>query len=307
MRYVLFWSFALLLAARSPERLMLREGRSLQSSAQVSESGGAICTAGFQPRNWYHARIPSTVLNALVTAKLYPDPYFGMNLRSIPGTSYPIGQSFSNLPMPDDSPFKSSWWFRTEFRVPAAYSGKTVWLHFKGINYRANLWLNGRRLASSREMAGAWRLFEYNVSDAVRPGQINCLALEIFPPQPNDLAITLVDWNPMPPDKLMGIWRDVWLTTSGPVAIRFPYVVSRLNPPANDCAEITVGAELRNASHQPVEGTLKGRIGKIEFTQPVRLAAGQTSVVKLLPTKFPQLRIQNPRLWWPVQVRPQNR
>ena len=114
---------------------------------------------------------------------------------------------------------------------PLIFKGKTVWLNFKGINYRANVWLNGKQIANSNDIAGAWRTYELNVTDAVKPGAENVLAVQVFAPTENDLAITFVDWNPAPPDKNMGLWREVYLTTSGPVALRYPTVVSKLNLP----------------------------------------------------------------------------
>jgi exo-1,4-beta-D-glucosaminidase len=123
--------------------MALRENWSIQSSALVHADGAAISTVGFQTSDWYPAAVPTTVLSALVEDKVYPDPYNGMNLRSIPGTSYPIFEDFSTIMMPPNSPFKQSWWYRTEFKLPADFKGKTVWLGFDGINYRANVWLNG--------------------------------------------------------------------------------------------------------------------------------------------------------------------
>jgi len=286
------------LAPAAP-RLLLREGWRIQSSADVHAAPEAISRAGFQTAGWYRATLPSTVLNALVENRVYPDPYFGMNLRSISGTHYPIAHNFSNIPMPPDSPFRHSWWYRTEFRLPAGFAGKTVWLGFDGINFRANVWLNGRQIASSAKMAGAWRLFEFDVTAAAAAGDVNTLAVEIFPPQPHDLAITFVDWNPLPPDKDMGIWRDVHLTATGPVAVRFPQVVTRLASPAR--AQLGVSAEVRNAANRAVQGVLKGRIGKIEFSQSVALGPNETRVVR-----FPEIALDQPRLWWPAPVGPQN-
>src|SRR5579875_2319991 len=128
-------------------RMFLRQGWKIQSSAKVPEKGSVISTVLFQPKGWYPTDIPSTVLAALVRNHVYPNPDFGMNLRSIPGTTYPIGANFSNIPMPSDSPFRPGWWYRTEFRLPPSARGKTLWLHFDGINYRANIWLNGREIA----------------------------------------------------------------------------------------------------------------------------------------------------------------
>ncbi|MGA2572234.1 MAG: sugar-binding domain-containing protein [Terracidiphilus sp.] len=291
--------------ASSPS-MKLTQGWAIQSSADVHESGAAISAVGFDASQWYPATVPSTVLSALVEQHVYPDPYVGMNLRSIPGTSYPIFANFSELRMPPDSPFRHSWWYRTEFKLPGEYKGKTLSLGFDGINYRANVWLNGRQIASADKMAGTWRLFEFDVTAAARPGELNALAVEVFPPQKSDLAITLVDWGPMPPDKEMGIWRDVHITATGPAVVRYPAVLTKLNLPSTDQAELTVRAEVKNLTDQPVEGVLKGKVEAIEFSQPVKLAAHETQMVRFTPEKFAQLKVANPRLWWPAQLGPQN-
>ncbi len=296
------------LAAASPSerndspKVLLRENWFIQPSSDVHADGAAISTVGFPTRAWYPATLPSTVLSALVEDKVYADPYTGTNLRSIPGTTYPIFEDFSNIPMPPDSPFRQSWWYRTEFNLPQEYSGKTVWLGFDGINYRANVWMNGVQIASWEKLAGTWRLFQFDVTAAAKPGQTNSLAVEIFPPEPHDLAITLVDWAPMPPDKEMGIWRDVHITATGPIALRYPAVLTKLNLPSTERAMLTIRAELTNAADHPVEGVVRGHIENLAFEQPVRLGPRETQVVHFAPEKFPQLNVPNPRLWWPVQV-----
>jgi len=282
--------------------LVLRENWFIQPSADVHAGGAEISTTGFPTNGWYSATLPSTVMSALVQDQVYPDPYTGTNLRSVPGTTYPIFEDFSNIPMPPASPFRQPWWYRTEFKLPPEYNGKTVWLAFDGINYRANVWMNGVQIASSANLAGTWRLFNLDVTSAVKPGQTNALAVEIFPPQPRDLAITLVDWAPMPPDKEMGIWRAVHITATGPIALRYPAVLTKLNLPSADRAMLTIRAELTNASGHPVEGLVKGQIENLAFEQAVRLGPKETQVVHFTPEKFPQLTIANPRLWWPVQV-----
>jgi exo-1,4-beta-D-glucosaminidase len=292
--------------ATDSSKLLLRENWFVQSSANVPADGAAISTVGFPTGEWYPATLPSTVLSALVQDHVYPDPYTGMNLRSIPGTTYPIFRNFSNIMMPPTSPFRHGWWYRTEFKLPAEFSGKTVWLGFDGINYRANVWMNGVKIASAEKFAGTWRLFRFDVTAAAKPGEMNSLAVEVFPPQPRDLANTLVDWAPMPPDKEMGIWRDVHLSATGPIALRYPAVLTKLNLPSTDQAILTVRAVLTNAADQPVDGVLKGKIENIAFEQPVRLAAKETRVVRFTPDKFPQLNVAHPRLWWPAQVGEQN-
>jgi len=285
--------------------LELREGWAIQTSAQVREGGEAISRPGFATTGWHRAAVPTTVVAALVTDGTYPDPDFGMNLRKIPGTSYPIGKNFSELPMPEDSPFRVPWWYRTEFTLPKSAEGRTLWLRFAGINYRADIWLNGKKLADAAQTAGAYRTYELDVTGIARTG-VNALAVAVQAPLPSDLAITFVDWNPMPPDKVMGLFRPVTLTTSGPVALRYPQVVTKLNPPALDRAELTVKVFARNATREPVAGTLRGKIGTIVFAKEVSLAAGESREVSFAPAAFPQLVMAQPALWWPFSYGPAN-
>jgi exo-1,4-beta-D-glucosaminidase len=289
-------------AALPQTTLSLRDGWGLQSSAKLTDGGEVISTTKFLPKNWYTVSVPTTVVAAMVKQKVYPDPGFGMNLRTLPGVTYPIGANFSNIPMQPDSPFAVSWWYRNQFSVPASYKGKTVWLRFGGINYRANVWLNGKQIAKRTDVAGAWRTYEFNITDAAQLARPNVLAVQVFAPTEHDLAITFVDWNPAPPDKNMGLWRGVEIAASGPVAVRYPTVVSKVDSPANDNAHLTVSTQVKNATNQPVKGTLKGRIEKIEFSQDVELAAGESKDVNFTPDAFPQLNVSSPRLWWPTQM-----
>jgi exo-1,4-beta-D-glucosaminidase len=292
-------------AAESLGKTLLTDGWELQSSAKIGAGGDTISTTAFKPAEWFKATVPSTVVGCLVEDKVYPDPFFGMNLRSLPGMNYPIGANFSNRPMPADSPFRGSWWYRTPFNVSPPADGQ-VWLNFEGINYRANVWVNGKLVASEKEVAGAYRTYEFNITDAARAGAANVLAVEIFPPETNNLGLTWVDWNPAPPDKDMGLWRNVSVTTTGPVALRFPQIVTKLDMPALDKARLTVSAELRNAGPKPLRATLRGTIENIKFEQPVELAALESKQVVFTTDKFPQLGISRPRLWWPSQLGPQN-
>jgi len=279
----------------------LSEGWTLQSSVKVAETGEGISHSTFQPKDWLKVTVPTTVVAAQLKNGLLPDPFYGMNLRQYPGVSYPIGFNFSNIPMPPDSPYAVSWWYRKEFVLPHEYDGKTVWLNFLGINYRANIFLNGKQIASSNEVAGAWRTYEFNVTSAVKPGE-NVLAVQVYAPAENSLAITFVDWNPAPPDKNMGLFRDVYLTSSGPVALRYPAVLSKLDAPVKNSAHLTVTALVKNGSDHPVKGMLKGRIEKVEFSQQIDLAAGESRDVVFSPEQYPQLSLSNPRLWWPAQM-----
>ena len=297
---ITLWPAVAMAQTLQSSTLQLKTDWRIQSSARVYGGGGnAISQAGFPAPDWYPTSVPTTVVAALVDDKIYPDPYYGMNLRSFPGMSYKIGENLSMEEMPKDSPFRVSWWYRTEFQLPSDWQGKSVWLNFRGINYRANIWLNGKQIATAADVAGAFRRYEFEVSSALAQGKVNALAVEVFPPSPHDLAITFVDWNPMPPDKDMGIWGDVFLVASGPVAVRNAQVETKLDLPKLDTAHLTVRADVRNSTAQPIEGILRGKLGDGEFEQAVTLAANETKEITFPYAQFPQLNIADPHVWWP--------
>src|SRR5205814_489987 len=155
------------------------------SSEKVGLDGAKLSSPSYHGGDWYKATVPSTVVGTLVEDGVYKDPFFGMNLRDIPGMSYNIGLNFVHLPMDPTSPFAKPWWYRTSFRATAA-KGEHVVLHFDGINYRANVWLNGKRLADSTRVAGTYRRYEFDITRDLRAGT-NALAVEVFAPVPADL------------------------------------------------------------------------------------------------------------------------
>jgi exo-1,4-beta-D-glucosaminidase len=290
--------------------LELRGGWAIQSSAKVTAGGEAVSQPGFATAGWHRATVPTTVVSALVADGTYPDPYYGMNMRRIPGVSYEVGTNFSNQEMPADSPFAVPWWYRTELALPQEAGGRTLWLRLDGVVFRFDAWLNGKKIADAAETAGSFRVHELDVTGIAKPGR-NALAVLVSAPRPTDLSITFVDWNPMPPDKLMGLYRPVTIRATGPVALRHPQVVARLNPPANDRAELTVKVLARNASGKPVSGALrgratvssteKGRIEEIAFRNEVTLAAGESREISIGPKDVPALAVASPQLWWPAQ------
>ncbi len=288
-------------AADGPtNRTYLYKNWQIQSSCEVKAAGDQISMAGLDTTAWHKADIPATVVGALVTDKTYPDPNYAMNLDSFPGMSHSNKQLFANQDMPEGSPFRCSWWYRTEFPAPAG-AEKNVWLNFLGINYRANIWVNGQRIADTNDVAGTYRAFEFNITKFLKPGTTNALALEIFAPDKYDLGITWVDWNPTPPDKNMGIWKEVFLTSSGPVALRNSFVASKLDADYKS-AQLTISAEIRNASKDAVKGMLHAELDGIALQQPVELPAGESKIFKFSPKQFPKLKLAHPKLWWPYQM-----
>ncbi len=267
-----------------PTRASLDHGWEMQSSARVDASPAMLSRPGFSTRDWYPVTLPSTVLAGLAADGEYPNLYVGTNLQSV-----------------YEPRFQVPWWYRTEFSL-SDESGARTWLHFDGINYRADIFVNGHLVADRDHVAGTFRTYDFDVTGLVHPGT-NAVAVRVYPVDPNrDLTITWIDWNPLAPDHGMGIWHDVWLTRTGPVTVSDPQVVSNLPLPDTTSADLTVSAMVTNASDAAVTAVVHGVIGSITFSTPVNLSAGATERVTLDPTTVPSLHLSDPPLWWPYQM-----
>ena len=153
-------------------------------------------------------------------------------------------------------------------------------------------------ISNADSTKGVYQRFNFDVSDIVKSGEKNILAVEVFPPKPGEFSVGFVDWNPEAPDNNMGLWRDVKLKISGDVSINFPFVKSKINLKTLKSAELTVSTELLNNSNKKVSGVLTGEIGKIRFSKKINLAPSEKSLITFTPEDFPELKIENPRLWW---------
>ena len=287
---------------------LLTRGWMIQSSAEVKCPPEELSQPGFDARGWYPASVPSTVLAALVENGVYANPYFGMNLKKI-----------------STEPYQNPWWYRTEFELSKEQASRSAaggLLEFDGINYAANIWLNGRQIASSKQQKGAFRRFQYDVSRSVTAGK-NALAVEVVPPKRGDFSIGFVDWNPPPPDRNMGIFRSARLRFCDGISIENPFVQTKLNlktllsprlsagvprplaganAPAQAGASLTVSAELANHGDSTVSGILQGEIESIRFSKAVTIKPYERQTVEFTPEEFPVLRVENPRIWWPHDV-----
>lgn len=300
----------------SPNTTELKDGWRLESSWNVVQDGRPISKISYDDSKWHKiVSMPATVLQILQEDGTYPNLYFAKNLTE---------------KVPRDL-FRQDWWYRTVFKVPGDHPYH--WLVFKGINYRAEIWLNGERIANNREIVGMYNSFELNVSGIVKPGADNVLAVKVTPEQAFEdvdgveLADSWFDWINskylgirLPeqqigisyvPDRNAGVWKQVYLRSTDEVEIRDPYVKSDLPIPQTSPASLTVYCEVQNGSESRVDGILSGEIlreGKsaMHLEQPVTLAPGEFREISFAPDKYPQLIIAKPDLWWPYQWGPAN-
>ena len=274
--------------AQAGDIVLLDHGWWIQSAATSSFSGAPGHASTLSNNGCYPANVPTTVLGALVDDGVYTNIFFGTN--------------FANIPR---SPFMNVWWFRDEFTVSAKHAAENADLIFDGINYRANVWLNGERIAATNEIFGAYRIFTLDVSGKLRAGK-NDLAVEVFPPQPGDFTMGFVDWNPPPPDHGMGLFRPVHLHFYDSVALANVFVKSRVaTPPAGSAfsrAALTVCAELKNHSGRRVKTTVRGNFGGAVISEDFTVQPGEVRQVELTPEQNPQLNFEHAQLWWPWEL-----
>ncbi len=232
--------------------IVLYDGWQMKESSIIGMNGENISAPGYKPVNWYPTTVPTTVLGTLVRNGIYPDPYIGMNNMKIPDVNDSFNERYNLAKyshLPDGSnPWTKPYWFRKEFKVPGNYSGKVVWLNLDGINYRADVWINGKLVADSTELVGMFKRFRLNITEYVNPGETNIVAIAIhqldFPGDPvseqlgslkgdfgpnsgdgeilrNVTQYTTAgwDWIPAVRDRNIGIWQHVSINATGPVKL----------------------------------------------------------------------------------------
>jgi exo-1,4-beta-D-glucosaminidase len=265
--------------------IYLKENWSIQSAAQAKSKGKEISSTSFNASGWYPTAVPTTVLSALVQDGVYKDIYFGTNLDAIPPAQFTNG----------------TWWYRREIDVSPEQANECADLIFEGINYHANVWLNGVSVASADETYGAFRMFRFDVTGRLKPGK-NVVAVEVVPPKAGDFTIGFVDWNPKPPDRNMGLFRPVILHLYKTVGVENVFVESKIDHETWQKADLTACADLVNHSENPVETTLKGKIDGVTFSEEVTLQAGEKRAIEFTPENFPQLKLDRAKLWWPWEL-----
>lgn len=235
----------------------------------------------FDTKSWMETIVPGTVLGSMATTRVIEDPYFGTNMQKV-----------------DAEQFKQPWWFRTSFKLNADDLKKNVSLRFNGINYRADLWVNGKKVVGKENFAGTYRMFTFNINNYIQAGE-NTIALKLWQHADGEYSIGFVDWNPLPRDRNMGIFREVFLEINEGVKIRSPFVYSKVNTKTKDAADLFIQAELINSSAKPVDGILRVdyEVGVVE--KKVSLKAGEILSCGFNPEDFSQLSVKNVQLWWP--------
>jgi hypothetical protein len=282
----------------------------LLPAPRADAGGEQLSQANYQEREWYPAVVPGTVLTTLIARGVYPDPDYGLNNLAIPeGLS------------------RQDYWYRSVFVVPRNFRDRELTLTFKGINYAAEVWCNGRRLGAIR---GAFTRGHFNVTGLLRPGETGALAVRVSPPPhpgipheqsmaagpgenggalaidgPTFIATEGWDWIPAIRDRDTGIWQGVEIRSTGALHLGDPHVVTHVPLPRTDTADLTIVVPVDNPHAGDVSGKVVARFEGISVEKAVLFKPGSTEV-EFRADEFPQLRLSAPRLWWPNGYGPAN-
>lgn len=276
----------------------------------ISDEGPAISRPGYNDSAWTPGKVPGTVLTSFLDTGLLPDPNYGDGQLSIP-----------------DDYFTADFWYRKEFCVPERMAGKRIWLHLDGINWKAEIYLNGRFLHLTE---GAYRRTDLDITEVLAPQGVNALAVHIHindhpgevtvqhlnDPDGNGGIIGLdsptvlasIGWNWMPTirGRNIGVCNDVYLTASGDVTLSDTFIKTDLNLP--DTTVVDLSLEVRTTNHSGIrkKGMLEAVIAGRTVRIPVELQPHSSKKVRLTSREHRELRLENPRLWWPNGYGEQN-
>lgn len=313
----------------------------VQSSTIVGNDGVQLSNPQYKlTGKWYPSKVPSTVLNTLVNNGVYPDPYQGLNNMLIPDASDKFNQTYDLLKYShlgkDVNPWKKPYWFITTFDMPSESRDRHIALILKAINYRAAIWVNGKQIADSSQVAGMFGSYDLDISHAAKAGQKNGLAIKIYPldypgePDSEQLKamgpfflnggptgdigknVTMlcsVGWDWMPPvrDRNMGIWQPIYIRTTGKVAIENPKIVTDLHLPDTTQAFVSLEMQLHNFRKKTSNGEIIVHItpenfkdnSTIAIAKKVSVIGNKSQIFKLSYQDIQELIVKHPKLWWP--------
>ncbi len=302
IKFLLPVLFLLCLQAYPHERtLLLHEGWKAKKASEITVDGTLISSAGFRLYDWMDAVVPGTILTTLLHNGKVPDPFFGMNNTLIPDIS-------------EAGPAHYTYWVLNEFESVPLKAGEQLWLKFRGINYSADIYLNGNKVnADTHE--GMYLREKYLITPYLKEGK-NRLAVLVSPPDPAGSpdgqggdgligrSVTMQftagwDWICPVADRNTGIWDEVALEITGPVDLTDPFVRTRVpgirQPQGKQApAYLSASVDLVNSTSAEVKGKVTARTGRYEVNKPVVLAADGKTTVEL-----PEIKLEDPQLWWP--------
>jgi beta-galactosidase len=193
--------------------------------------------------------------------------------------------------------YRGPGWYRKVFTLNEHPKGQRVWIEFEGAFQRSDVWINGHFLGTHR---GGYTGFSFDITQYLSPGR-----------SPNLLAVRVdnafdQDTPPHTADYAMygGLYRDVFLTVTGPVRINgVPALVPTAGPDGTGrlAVEAAVGntgpmdemVEVKcivvNSAHEIVASFGQAVMLAPRSERRMRMASGEIRAVDLWSTDRPAL------------------
>jgi hypothetical protein len=285
-------------------KIDLNQGWYCNNIDSVNGTGSEISISSYPLINWLPATVPGTILTTLLDNGLIPDPFYGMNNELITDI-YDAGNVYY------------TYWFVNDFEVPFPVKDEQVLVHFRGINYSCEVFLNGRKVNKTLHK-GMFLRQSYNITSLLSKDGKNRVAVIVYPPDspgnPNggqggdgiigkNVSHQYVagwDWIQPVRDRNTGIWDRVYIEHTGQVNIENPHIITEVpgirfpNAPFQESVIIKVSTELNNFGTRDFHGTIKYILGGHSSEMDVLIPANESILVQ-----FPDLSFKNPKIWWP--------
>ncbi len=267
-------------------------------------NGHTISEASFDDSSWIPASIPGTVLANYLAAGAVPDPLYADHQLQI-----------------SESWFTADFWYRKNFIVPGEFQGRKIFLNFNGINWKAEVYVNGQHAGN---INGAFTRAAFDVTDMVTPGKTSGLAVLIRKnDNPGDVTeqhlndpdgnggiigldsptyVSAIGWNWLPTirGRNTGITDNVYLSTTGKIAMKDPFLTTTLNLPDTSRACFRLKINAMNLSNEQLSATIKVACHYFKLDVPVEnLKPGEERLIEVTENQYTQLCVKDPALWWP--------
>ncbi|KQS41209.1 glycoside hydrolase family 2 TIM barrel-domain containing protein [Pedobacter sp. Leaf194] len=288
--------------ANAQQRYELNTGWLCANVKDVNLTGVEVSNQRFSTSNWMKATVPGTVLTSLLNNNKVPDPFYGMNNEKIADV-YRTGNDYY------------TYWFVKDFEQKALGS-EQIWLQFRGINYKADVYLNGKKV-NQNVIEGMHLRSHFNITKLLAENGKNRLAVIVHPPDvvgnPNGgqggdgtIAKGLTtqytagwDWIQPIRDRNTGIWDKVTIEKTVGINLKNPHVITmvpgkRLPEGKQKPATVKMSVEVENPTEKVISGLLQYQFGGQTIQKQISIKANQN-----IEVSFPDLVLQNPKLWWP--------